>query len=202
VGVRVRLGELTRPDDGLVAWYADDDYSVVHLVDSAVADLALPSGPGKGFLTEWGVTVDLDAPEPITHPYIVPESELVVHPGVPRMVTLLMAPGAAVYVTSGVVPRGRAQLQRGWFADAVDKLMPSVRVGPVLIDPGDVRLPLVAALGAKQTLTVREGPVGWRDDAILAAGSSAILPDRATVLREGWIRVTPAEDPSPNVSPA
>jgi hypothetical protein len=61
----------------------------------------------------------------------------------------------------------------------------------VLVDPGDVRLPLVAALGEEQTLTTREGPIGWRDDAILAATASALLPDRATVLREGWVRVTP-----------
>jgi hypothetical protein len=73
----------------------------------------------------------------------------------------------------------------------LEKLSPSVRVGPVLIDPGDVRLPLVAALGDKQTLTTREGPLGWRDDAIFAATQSAVLPDRTSTLREGWIRVTP-----------
>lgn len=194
VGVRVRLGELTRPDDGLVAWFADDDFSRVHLVDAAVADLARPSGAGHGYLTEWGLPPESDVTQPITHPYVVRESELVVHPGLPRAVTLLMAPGASVYFTSGIVPRGRVQLQRSWFGPALDRLMPSIRVGPVLIDPGDVRLPLVAALGATQTLTTREGPIGWRDDAILAASSSAILPDRATVLREGWVRVSPEGD--------
>ena len=193
VGVRVRLGELTRPDDGLVAWFADDDYSQVHLVDRAIAEAAAPAGPGRGLLTEWGVTGDVTTPQPIQNDYISMESELIVHPGVPRMVTLLMLPGAAVHATSGVVPRVRAQLQRGWFATALDALVPSVRVGPVLVDPGDLRLPLVAALGEEQTLTVREGPTAWRNDAILAATQSALLPDRATVLRDGWVRVTPSD---------
>ena len=67
----------------------------------------------------------------------------------------------------------------------LERLSPSVRVGPVLIDPGDVRLPLVAALGEQQTLTSRDGPLGWRDDAILAATQSAVLPDRAVGAARG-----------------
>jgi len=193
-GVRVRLGELTRSDDGLLAWFADDDYTRVHLVDRTIAEEALPSGPGRGVLSGWGVDVTALPPEPVRHPYISDDAEIVVRPGVPRMLTLLMTPGAAVFHTSGIVPRGRVQLQRAWFTPAVDRLVPSVRVGPVLVDPGDVRLPLVAALGEHQSLTVREGPTAWRNDAILAATQSALLPDRATVLREGWIRVTPGED--------
>jgi hypothetical protein len=99
-------------------------------------------------------------------------------------------------VTSGIVPRQKVRLARAWFAPGLEKLSPSVRVGPVLIDPGDVRLPLVAALGDKQTLTTREGPLGWRDDPIFAATQSAALPDRTSTLREGWIRVTPDANPT------
>jgi hypothetical protein len=191
VGVRVRLGEMTRPDDGLLAWFVDDDFSRVRLVDAAVADLAREGGRGRGHLGPWGTTPVDPAVDPIRHPYLLAEDELVIRPGTPRIVTLLMAPGAAVHVTSGVVPRARTALARSWFAAGLDRLVPSLRVGPVLVDPGDVRLPLVAALGEEQTLTTREGPIGWRDDAILAATASALLPDRATVLREGWVRVTP-----------
>jgi hypothetical protein len=197
VEVRVRLGEITRPDDGLLAWFVDDDYSQVHLVDAAVADLAREAGPGRGHLVTYGQTPIEPAIDPITHPYVLAGSELVLRPGVPRLLTLLMAPGAGVHLTSGVVPRTRTALSRSWFAAGLDRLVPSVRVGPVLVDPGDVRLPLVAALGDRQVLTTREGPLGWRDDAILAAGSSALLPDRATVLREGWVRVNPLPPSAP-----
>jgi len=189
--VVVRLGEMTRPDDGLLAWFLDDDFTHARLVDRVVADLAREAGRGRGHLVEWGQTPTDPAIDPITHPYVVADDEVELRVGVPRIVTLLMSPGAAVHVTSGVTPRAATRLQRSWFAAGLDALVPSIRVGPVLVDPGDVRLPLVAALGEQQTLTTREGPLGWRDDAILAATSSAVLPDRATVLREGWVRVTP-----------
>jgi hypothetical protein len=195
--VAVRLGEITRPDDGLLAWFLDDDWAHARLVDRVVADLAREAGRGRGHLVAWGETPTDPDVQPITHPYVVAEDEIVLRLGVPRIVTLLMSPGAAVHVTSGVTPRTSTRLQRSWFAAGLDRLIPSIRGGPLLLDPGDVRLPLVAALGEQQTLTTREGPLGWRDDAILAATSSAVLPDRASVLREGWIRVTPAEDGQP-----
>jgi hypothetical protein len=194
VGVAVRLGEITRPDDGLLAWFLDDDWTHARLVDRVVADLAREAGRGKGHLVAWGDTPTDPDVDPITHPYVIDDDEIVLRLGVPRIVTLLMSPGAAVHVTSGVTPRTSTRLQRSWFAGGLDRLIPSIRGGPLLVDPGDVRLPLVAALGEQQTLTTREGPTGWRDDAILAASSSAVLPDRASVLREGWIRVTPRED--------
>jgi hypothetical protein len=199
--VAVRIGELTRNDDGVLGWYADDDYRRCHVVDKVVRDAALEAGRGKGYLGAWGTTPAVPAPDPIDHPYLVTgatdatttsSDELVLHPGVPRLLTVLMLPGSALTVTAGVVPRQALRLSRAWFAAGLEKLSPSVRVGPVLVDPGEVRLPAVAALGEKQLLTSRDGPLSWRDDAILAATQVALLPDRTSVLREGWIRVDPA----------
>jgi hypothetical protein len=186
-----RLGELTRTDDGLLGYFVDGDFTRFHLVDRAVADLAREAGRGRGHFGPWGETPDMPPVDPIRHPYLHVEDEVKLRPGVPRLLTLLMMPGAAVHVTSGIVPRQKVRLARAWFAPGLERLSPSVRVGPVLIDPGDVRLPLVAALGDRQTLTTREGPLGWRDDPIFAATQSAVLPDRTSTLREGWIRVTP-----------
>jgi hypothetical protein len=191
----VRLGEITRTDDGLLGYFVDGDFTRMRLVDRAVADLALESGRGKGFLGPWAETPQVPGQDTITHPYLHAEDEVLLRPGVPRLITLLMLPGAAVHLTAGVVPRSSVRLSRAWFAAGLERLSPSVRVGPELVDPGDLRLPLVAALGENQTLTTREGPLGWRDDAILAATQSAVLPDRVSVLREGWIRVTPPRAP-------
>ena len=187
----VRLGELTRTDDGLLGYFVDGDFTRFHLVDRAVADLAREAGRRRGHFGTWGETPDMPPVDPIRHPYLHAEDEVTLRPGVPRLLTLLMMPGAAVHVTCGIVPRQKVRLARAWFAPGLERLSPSVRVGPVLIDPGDVRLPLVAALGDKQTLTTREGPLGWRNDPIFAATQSAVLPDRTSTLREGWIRVTP-----------
>lgn len=197
LGVPVRIGELTRTDDGVLGWFTDDDYSRMHVVDKLVRDEALAAGPDRGHFGPWGTTPVVPDPQPIGHPYLDTADTVVVHPGSPRLLTVLMLPGSTASVTCGLVPRVTIQLQRAWYAPGLEKLSPSVRVGPVLVDPGQVRLPAVTALGQRQVLTHREGPLGWQDDAILAATQEALLPDRASVLREGWIRVDPSPPPPP-----
>jgi len=199
--VTVRLGELTRTDDGVLGWFADDDYRRCHVVDKVVRDAALEAGRGRGFLGEWGTTPPVPEPDPIDHPYVAKDADLVLHPGTPRLLTVLMLPGSVLTVTAGVVPRQALRLSRAWFAAGLERLSPSVRVGPVLVDPGEVRLPAVSALGERQVLTSREGPLSWRDDAILAATQAALLPDRTSVLREGWIRVDPNPAPDSGEAP-
>jgi len=198
VEIPVRLGEVTRADDGLLGWFADDDYSAVHVVDRAVREQAREAGRQRGHLVAWGETPRVPEPDAIDHPYVSAADVILLRPGVPRIVTLLMLPGLAVHVTAGVTPRSQVRLARAFFGPVLDRLVPSIRVGPVLVDPGEVRLPPVAALGERQVLTSRDGPLSWRDDAILAATQSAVLPDRTAVLREGWIRVDPRpEEPQP-----
>ena len=197
LSVPVRIGELTRTDDGVLGWFADDDYSRMHVVDKLVRDEALAAGPGQGHFGPWGTTPVVPDPQPIDHLYLDTEDSLMVHPGSPRLLTVLMLPGSTASITCGLVPRATVQLQRAWYAPGLEKLSPSIRVGPVLVDPGQVRLPAVTALGQRQVLTHREGPLGWQNDAILAATQEALLPDRASALREGWIRVDPSPPPPP-----
>jgi hypothetical protein len=61
----------------------------------------------------------------------------------------------------------------------------------VLVDPAEIRLPLVHLLGDKQSFTRRTGPLTWRDDPILAATQAALLPRAPHEVQEGWIRVAP-----------
>jgi hypothetical protein len=196
VEVSVRIGELTRTDDGVLGYVLDDDFTRVHVVDRVVAELARAAGRSRGRLGPFGTLAGVPDPQPITHPYLVPDGEVRLRPGVPRLVTLLMLPGSAVHVTSGVVPRATVRLQRAWFGPGLDRLSPSVRVGPVLLDPGEVRLPRVSALGEEQAFTRRDGPIGWRDDPILAATQAALLPETPVTAQEGWIRVLPPTEPA------
>jgi hypothetical protein len=63
----------------------------------------------------------------------------------------------------------------------------------VLVDPSEIRLPLIRLLGDKQTFTRRTGPLTWRDDPIVAATQTALLPRMPHEVQEGWVRVTPEE---------
>ena len=131
--------------------------------------------------------------EPLAHPYLVPDGTLWLRPGQTVRLTLLMLPLGRVHLTSGVLPRKHLALSDQWVTPGLRRLVPSVRVGPVLVDPAEIRLPLVTLLGAHQTFTRRTGPLTWRDDPIVAATQTAYLPRLPHEAQEGWVRVSPEE---------
>lgn len=189
----VRLGEVTRTDDGLLGYFVDDDYTHFHLVDRVIAAQALPSGRLRGVLATEGPPAQ---PLPIDHPYVDGSGVLRVHPGQTVRLTMLMHPGGKVHLTSGVLPRTSRSLRRDWVAPGLNVLAPSLRVGPLLIDADKVRLPKVASFPAEQLFTRRDTPTSWKDDPILAATQTALLPNTAAEVQEGWIRVAPATEPA------
>ena len=190
----VRLGALSRLDDGLLGYFLDDDYSLFHPVHPAVLSAALPGGPRQGFLGPHdevaGFAQSLPGQAaPITHRYLAGAPEFTVRPGQRRRLTLLMSPGGKVHLTSGINPRKHVALARSWIDEPLTRLVPSFRLGPVLVDPATVRLPKVAALAKEQVFTRRTGPETWRDDPIVAATQQALLPDTRAMAQEGYIRV-------------
>jgi hypothetical protein len=79
-------------------------------------------------------------------------------------------------------------------APGLARLSPSVRTGPLLIDPDQVRLPKPSVLGTKQVFTRRTTPATWRDDPILAATQTALLPEGPSSVQDGYIRVVPTSE--------
>ena len=92
----VRLGEITRDDDGVLGFFVDDDFSRFHIVDKVVRDSARDAGRGRGQLGILGSNPPALAVRPITHPYIIAEDELLVRPGQIVRLTILMHPGGKV----------------------------------------------------------------------------------------------------------
>jgi len=190
----VRLGEITRSDDGLLAFFVDDDYETAHLVDKVARDAALESGRRQGHFGRLGQTPLIPERRPVSHPYVaVADDELLVHPGQVVRLTLLMHPTGRVHLTSGVLPRKSLALQRAWIQPGLAVIAPSARIGPVLIDAGQVRLPTISAFPGEQIWTRRDTPSTWKDDPILAATQTALLPDIPSQLEEGYIRIAPVQ---------
>ena len=188
-----RLGALERADDALLGFFIGDDFTHLHLVDKVVESSAPASGRQRGALGQLGTPIDTTA-VPIDHPYIVTEDEIWVRPGQVVALTLLMLPAGRLHVTSGLLPRKALSLAEDWVGPGLKAMSPSVRVGPVLVDPSEIRLPLIRAMGPRQRFTRRTGPLTWRDDPITAATMSAYLPRMPHEAQEGWIRVAP-DDP-------
>ena len=191
--VDVRIGTLTRSDDSVLGYFVDDDYEHLHLVDKVLEANAKLTGRSIGQLGLLGSTT-APATTTLAHPYLVTDGVLRLRPRQTTMLTLLMLPMGKVHLTSGVLPRKELGLADSWFTRGMKRLMPSVRVGPLLVDPAEIRLPLVNLLGDKQTFSRRTGELTWKDDAIVAATQTAYLPVQPHEVQEGWIRVTPGED--------
>lgn len=187
----VRLGDLGRSDDALLGFYVNDDYTRFHVVDKVVAAQARDSGRHHGHLGLLG-SVTVPDPDPIDHSFIEEEDTLLVAPGEILRLTLLMLPAGKVHLTSGIVPRKSLSLADDWTR-GLARLVPSLRVGPVLVDPAEIRMPKVASLGENQNFIRRTGPLTWREDPIVAATSAAFLPRIPHESQEGWIRVAPTE---------
>jgi hypothetical protein len=188
-----RLGALERSDDALLGFYVGNDFTHLHLVDKVVQSQATASGRLTGALGQLGAVIDLTA-VPLTHPYIVAEDELWIHPCQTIALTLLMLPAGRVHVTSGLLPRKALSLAEDWVRVGLKTMSPSVRVGPVLVDPTEIRLPMIRAMGPRQRFTRRTGPLTWRDDPITSATQAAYLPRMPHEAQEGWVRVAPADD--------
>ena len=190
--ITVRLGELTRTDDGVLGYFVDDDYSRFTPVSPEVLSQARASGRlfgllgvlGPGMAGQPGIL-------PVTHPYVDDsETPLQARPGQTVRLTVLMAPGGSAHATCGLLPRVSTALSREWIASALKLLTPTFRVGPVLVDPGAVRVPKTTGLPKEQVLTTRPDPASWQDDPIAAATQDALLPPAPAVVREGYLRVS------------
>jgi hypothetical protein len=190
--VTVRLGELTRTDDGVLGYFVDDDYSRFTPVSPEVLAQARASGRLAGQLGVLGPgTAGPPGITAVTHPYVDDsEAPLQARPGQTVRLTALMAPGGSAHATCGLCPRVSTPLSRDWIAPGLKELMPTFRVGPVLVDPAAVRVPKTTGLPKDQVLTTRPDPASWRDDPIAAATQDALLPTAPAVVREGYLRVT------------
>ena len=195
----VRIGELTRSDDGVLGFFVNDDYSRLRLVDKVIAATALDTGRNRGHFGLLGSGSANPPASAITHPYIAGTDDadtLSLHVGQTVTLTILMHPGGQCNLTSGLLPRKRLALARDWVSPGLAAIAPSLRTGPVLVEPDldpqkQVRLPKVSVFGKNQNFLWRDTPATWRSDAILAATQTALLPDLPGELREGWIRVMP-----------
>ena len=205
----VRLGALTQWQDGLLGYFVDDDYRTLHCSQASVAELARAFGTQRGFLQAvedvpayadgFG---DAAAIDPITHPYIDRSGVIMMRANRDIRLTMLLEPHTLVHATCGLLPRKEVGLRREWTQDALARLSPTFRFGPVLVDPKKVRMPVAVDLHGTWSWDHRSDVTTWENLPVTHATHDALLPQDAPVGSEGWLRLrpidpTPAEDAAP-----
>jgi hypothetical protein len=197
----VRLGELTRTDDTTLGYFVNDDYSTFTPVSPEVLQQARVAGRLQGQLATLGPeSAAAPAAQPIVHPYVDDsETPLQCRPGQTIVLTVLMAPGGWVHATTGLLPRVATSLARDWIAEPLKLLLPTFRVGPLLVDPATIAVPKSTGLPKQQVFTARDTPSTWQDHPLSPATQDALLPDQPASTVEGWLRVV-LPDPSTSTS--
>ena len=179
LGLPARLGVLGHLQDGLLGYFAGEDHGRLLVVDPAVADLA---GSTEG--------------APPLPGYVDPRARFQVQPGSPVMLTLLMVPGSQVHLTTGLLPRKSIALQREWTANALPRISPTTRHGPVLRDPTATRLPVPGRVRGTWQWHRRPDPWTWASDEVVPATGEALLPTGRLEASDGWLRLLRGSDPA------
>ncbi len=205
VRVPVRLGSLAHWQDGLFGFFLNDDYQILYCTDAAAAGMAREIGPQTGFLQSITKTsgfyanfaTDIDAggdgSTPVLHPYVDTSGAVWVLPNQEVNLTLLVEPNSLVHATAGLLPRKEVGLRREWTADALKKLAPTFRFGPVLADPKRIRMPVAGEAQGSWSWSHRIDVTRWADDPVINSASDTNLPRDPVRASEGWLKLTPQQ---------
>ena len=210
--VPLRLGAITRWQDGLLGYFVNDDYTKLYCADAAVAGFARQIGPGQGFLQQANLVPNYyqtfsddigdavtEGTTPVTHPY-VDNGLLMIQPNQEVNLTLLVEPHCLVHATTGTLPRKEIGMRREWLSAALAALSPTFRFGPVLVDPKTIRMPVANEIHGTWSWDHRSDITTWAEDPIVNATDDAHLrPDPATGT-EGWLRLSPPPPPGKSKS--
>jgi hypothetical protein len=198
----VRIGALAHWDDGVLAFFARDDYSTVYSASPAAAHWAREVGPGNGYLGPIDSVADFHSTfaadlagstprAPITHPFVNSSPVLHTWPGQDVPLTVLAAPHSFVHATSGVLPRKEIGMRREWVADGLARIAPTFRFGPVLVDPATVRMPVPTDLPGSWTWDHRADAAQWASPEVVNDTGDAALGTAPASAQEGWLQLHP-----------
>jgi hypothetical protein len=205
--IPVRIGALVHWQDGLMGYFVNDDYRTLHCADAAVAGFARHVGPGRGFLQQINQVPDfyqtfsddlgagvVKGSSPVDHPYVDDSGTLFIQPNQTLDLTLLVEPHSVVHATTGVTPRKEIGVRRDWVADALAKLSPTFRFGPLLVDPKRVHMPVSGDIkGGTWSWDHRTDITTWTEDHVVNSTGDAMIPADPAKGQEGWLRIVPKQ---------
>ncbi|MEM8849466.1 MAG: hypothetical protein AAGE03_05455 [Pseudomonadota bacterium] len=197
VTLPARLGDSGLKENGVMGYFVDDDYSTFHAVYGAGGQTgtlrrALRSGAARA--GNLAGLLGQPLPAGTTASYVT-DSHVIPVPldGTPVKLTLLVDPRGRIPVISGWQPWIDVGLPAGPVSAALSAMTASFRVGPLLTDPHDIRMPLPAEVRGNWGWVERADITGWSPTTeVKGAAPKARLADTPLHLSEGWLTLSGA----------
>jgi hypothetical protein len=180
VSFPVRLGSLELRDDGVIGYLLPAEnnatFHAVHCPDEMSTDDTFVS-PIVGPQGQYQGNIALQCQGPSV------------------TATLIIDPRGSVHAYTGILPVLSAQLPPHAIETFVKQLQVTFQTGPVIADPGTLRIPEPAESHGVWSWIQRVGPpTNWESDQIVDADDKARLPDGGLQLREGWLQLSALDE--------
>lgn len=199
----VKLGALSKVTDGLLGYFVNDDYSQFNAVYPTEGGVPIETKMSsterdcEHETIEEGVALNppcescLNPPlPPLSHSFLTFDPTIELRPNQEVMLTLLMNPQSSIHLTSGFLPQKEITLVREHYRDALNKIAPTFKVGPILIDPASVRMPIPQTQEPViWSWVFKENYTSWSETPIAQSDSLAGLPKGKTTAFTGWIKL-------------
>ncbi len=174
--VPVRLGDLRMVEDGLIGFFRDGG-------DGAFWSVRPPPAASAALVFHGIDAWEGGGPRP--RPVVLsPDPD-----AAPVRLTLLLDPRAGVHIRSGLLPAKYVSLPPAFGVDAIARMEPTFRVGPVLARRGRPLVPLPGEVDGHWTWTRRPpGTRVWAEERVEATGEAAHADEDGVELQDGWLR--------------
>lgn len=201
IAFRTFIGDISYTGNGALGYFLNDDYALLNPLRGFSTSMGAvrravraPRGSAVSQLSEAMTTLpDLVAQNaPSASGYLNPDPSVSLKPGGPvAKLTVLMDPRGVIPVMCGVLPVETAALPAASVA-AMNQLLATFRIGPILTDPSQVQMPLPANVAGNWSWIARTGITTWETVKNLQPSQpNMVVPNRVPTLREGWLGLVP-----------
>ncbi len=204
------VGDMDYEGNGALGYFLNDDYSVLNPLRGYTPSMATmrravsaPAGRPRINVSRALTRMRSAASAPAAQAasagtgggsgYVaVDPSVTLLADGPGHKLTVLMDPQGVVPVVSGIVPVVIMPLPQGSVA-GMETLLATFRMGPILVDPRRVQMPLPADVSGTWSWIARTGVSMWENVGNLNPNNQpqALLPANPPDLREGWLGLVP-----------
>ncbi|WP_346897372.1 hypothetical protein [uncultured Roseibium sp.] len=201
VAFTTHIGDLSYAGNGALGYFLNDDYSVLNPLrgfDSTMGAVRRALHPGGRDAAEMLAQAlgalgqeTLGGAGPASG-YLNPDPKVMLKPdGATAKLTVLMDPRGVIPVMSGILPVVTATLQPAFVA-AMNQLLATFRIGPILTSPRQVQMPLPGNVAGTWSWIARTGITTWETvNNLQPSQPDSIMPNQVPTLREGWLGLVP-----------